>query len=189
MAPWFLLWRPSLVSVCGVKSCVPCSGAATFANVAPQPCFPHGGAEVLFISVAPKPGFPLKSGFRLWRPSLVSCRGARVLFLLSSLSLVSLCGSLVSLCGVAPKSCFLVWRPCLVSFCGASVLRLVRKPGFCLWLRLLLWRLSPVPPAVHEYCSSLRRQSLVPSVAPSSRFPQWHSGRFLVVAPKSCSVL
>ena len=167
-----LLCHRGLVRICGAEAWLPLCGA-----------------EVLFISVAPKPGFPLKSGFRLWRPSLVSCRGARVLFLLSSLSLVSLCGSLVSLCGVAPKSCFLLWRPCLVSFCGASVLRLVRKPGFCLWLRLLLWRLSPVPPAVHEYCSSLRRQSLVPSVAPSSRFPQWRSGRFLVVAPKSCSVL
>ena len=124
--PGFCLWRLSRVPCSVTEALVRICGAEAW--------LPLCGAEVLFISVAPKPGFPLKSGFRLWRPSLVSCRGARVLFLLSSLSLVSLCGSLVSLCGVAPKSCFLLWRPCLVSFCGASVLRLVR----------VAWRLSRV---------------------------------------------
>ena len=154
MAPWFLLWRPSLVSVCGVKSRVPCSGAATFANVAPQPRFPHGGAEVLFISVAPKPGFPL------WRPTLVSVCGAQALLCLAvALSIVPF---------AVPKHRFLLWRPSLVFVRGAKVLSplLAVEPGF------LSCRLSIVLSVAPKPGVPLRRL-LFPHVAPKPGFLLW----------------
>ena len=122
--------------------------------MAPQPCFPHGGAKMLFISVAPKPGFPL------WRPTLVSICGAQVLLCLAvALSIVPF---------AAPKHRFLLWRPSLVFFRGAKVLspRLAAEPGF------LSWRLSIVLSVAPKPGVPLRRL-LFPHVAPKPGFLLW----------------